>query len=273
MAEDYQIGTAKWDKGEMDWLRFGQGKEVLAVIPGVSVQSVLGSAAAVVGAFQELTEDFTVYLFDRKKDFPPVYPVHAMAEDTAEAIRALGLEKVYLYGVSQGGMICMDLAVHHPELAKALFLGATAAHVADEQLPLFDRWIQLAKAGKAEELYLAFGEDVYPKAVFEGARELLCGMAKSVTPEELRRFAIQVEAVKDFDIRGELDKIACPVLLIASSDDRVLGAQAGSSIADLLKGRPDFAFHLYDGYGHAVYDTAPDYRQRVLDFYRETKRA
>ena len=24
--------------------------------------------------------------------------------------------------------------------------------------------------------------------------------------------------------------------------------------------------HMYDGYGHAAYDTAPDYKERVLGF-------
>jgi hypothetical protein len=26
---------------------------------------------------------------------------------------------------------------------------------------------------------------------------------------------------------------------------------------------------MYDGYGHAAYDTAPDYKERILDFLRE----
>jgi hypothetical protein len=40
------------------------------------------------------------------------------------------------------------------------------------------------------------------------------------------------------------------------------------SIRDALAGHPDFEWYLYDGFGHAAYDTAPDYRERLLKFLR-----
>ena len=37
-------------------------------------------------------------------------------------------------------------------------------------------------------------------------------------------------------------------------------------MAERLTGRPDFELAMYDGYGHAAYDTAPDYTERVRNF-------
>ncbi len=37
-------------------------------------------------------------------------------------------------------------------------------------------------------------------------------------------------------------------------------------IAERLDGRADFRLYMYTGYGHAAFDTAPDYRQRILAF-------
>ena len=65
---------------------------------------------------------------------------------------------------------------------------------------------------------------------------------------------------------NDLKEITCPTLAIGSSDDQVLGADATLQIAERLGARPDFQLHMYDGYGHAAYDTAPDYKERLLRF-------
>ena len=96
---------------------------------------------------------------------------------------------------------------------------------------------------------------------------LLAGAAKTVTPDELNRFIILAEGMKGFNVTDDLSKIACPVLAIGSSDDGVLGADATNQIAKHLKDRPDFQMYMYNGYGHAAYDTAPDYKERLLRFF------
>ena len=104
-TENIQIETVKTDSFSMDYFRFGRGEKILVILPGLSVQSVMGSAEAVAEAYQLLTDDFTVYLFDRRNELPPSYSVYEMARDTAEAFRVLGLENVCIFGTSQGGII------------------------------------------------------------------------------------------------------------------------------------------------------------------------
>jgi len=41
---------------------------------------------------------------------------HAMAEDTAELLRQLNIERTYVLGHSDGGIIGLDLAINHPDL-------------------------------------------------------------------------------------------------------------------------------------------------------------
>lgn len=265
-TENIPIETIKTDAFSMDYFKFGRGEKTLVILPGLSVQSVMGSADAVADAYQILTDDFTIYLFDRRKELPASYSIHEMAQDTAEAMRVLGLENVCLFGTSQGGMIAMDIAINHPELVQKLVLGSTSACVTEENYGTVEEWIRLAKAGDATELYLAFGDAVYPREVFEQYRELLADAAKTVTPDELNRFIILAEGMKGFNVTDDLSKIACPVLTIGSADDQVLGADATAQIAERLKDRPDFEMYMYDGYGHAAYDTAPDYKERLLRF-------
>jgi pimeloyl-ACP methyl ester carboxylesterase len=250
----------------MDYFRFGHGDKIFVILPGLSVDSVLRYADAVADAYRLFSDDFTVYLFDRRKDLPVSYSVQEMARDTAEAFQALGLDPVYLFGASQGGMIAMTIAIEHPELVRRLVLGSTSACVSGDRYRLFEKWAAMAKTGKARDVYLAFGEALFPQDVWEHSRDSFAEAANGVTDADLKRFVILAEGIKGFDVVHDLEKIACPVLVIGSEDDQVLGAEASAQIAQRLQGRSDCELYLYKGYGHAAYDTAPDYRERILRF-------
>ena len=262
----FQTGTIRTDGFSMDYFRFGHGEKTLVILPGLSVDSVVKYAGAVSTAYGLLTGDFTVYVFDRRKELPEEYSIDEMAEDTAAAIRALGLDHVCLFGASQGGMIAMAIAIRYPEIISRLVLGSTSARVEQEQYQTIENWIRLAKAGDAKGLYLAFGEAIYPPEVFEQYRDLLAAASEAVTGKDLKRFVILAEGIKGFDVADQLRGISCPVLVIGSADDRVLGADASEQIAEQLKGRTDCELYMYHGYGHAVYDLAPDYKERLLNF-------
>lgn len=261
------VDTVNTDGFTMDYLRFGRGERTLVILPGLAVQSVMGSAEAVAEAYAPLTEDFTIYLFERRNELPESYSIRDMAVDTAAAFQALGLKDICLFGVSMGGMIALELAAQHADLVDKLALGSTAAAVTDTLDQTLDAWLRLAKAGDAEALYLAFGERVYPREVYEQSKELLVSAAATVTEADLARFAILAESMKGYDVTEHLSKIACPVLAIGAQDDQVLGVDAAEQIAAAFDGHADFEVYLYDGYGHAAYDLAPDYKDRLLQFF------
>lgn len=259
------IQTVGTDAFEMDCVRFGNGPRPFVILPGLAVQSVLASADAVAAAYKPFTEDFTVWLFDPRKDLPPGYAVRDMSRDTAAAMRALGLADACVFGASMGGMVAMGIAAEHPGLVQKLVLASTTARMTDARRRPLENWIALAKAGRAEELYLAFGDNLYPPGVFTSIREAFLQAAKTVTARELERFAALAEAVRGFDAAETLGHISCPALVVGSRDDRVFGDGAAAEIASAIHGAE---LHLYDGHGHALYDTAPDFGARMLEFFR-----
>ena len=263
-----KIETVQTDTFSMDFFRFGKGERTLVILPGLSVQSVMGLADAVASAYQNMAETFTIYLFDRRKDLPPVYSVRDMARDTAAAFKALGLRDVCLFGASQGGMIAMVLAAEYPALVKKLALGSTASRITDAQTQRLDQWVKAAQEKDGVKLYLSFGELVYPKAVFKAARETLVSAGKSVTDGEFARFALLASAMNGFDFTARLSEIHCPVLVLGATDDAVLGGDASREIAQGFAGRENVELHIYEeGFGHAAYDTAPDYKARLQRFF------
>ena len=253
----------------MEFFRFGTGARTLVILPGLSVQSVMGSADAVAQAYDALAQDYTIYLFDRRETLPDPYHVEEMARDTAEAMLALGLKDVYLFGASQGGMMALVIAIEYPGLVKKLVLGSTSAHVLPEQFRSIERWIALAEANDPVGLYLSFGEKIYPPAVFGQFREALIAAGKTVTEAELRRFIILARGIEGFDVSNRVAEIRCPVLAIGVFEDAVLDSDATMEIAEKLDLKPNFRLYLYTGYGHAAFDTAPDYRERIRKFFDE----
>ncbi len=266
MKSEVIVSTAQTQKFSMNYLKFGHGERVLVILLGLSVEKLTKYADVIADSYAMLTDDFTIYMFDKRNELPDTYSVQEMAEDTAEVIRGLGLEKISLFGMSQGGMMSMTIAAENPELVDKLVLASTSAHVTDEQFRTIDEWIELARKKDAKVLYHAFGEKIYSAETFETVKEYLADCSQNVTEEELERFLILAGGMKHFDIRDILPQIACPVMLTGSKDDRVLGVKATEEIAEILKDHHGLELNMYNGYGHAVYDVLPGYKDMVRGF-------
>src|SRR5260370_11694797 len=56
-----------------------------------------------------------------------IYTVEAMADDASNLLKALGIAKAKVFGVSMGGMIAQELTLRHPEQVTKVVLGCTMA--------------------------------------------------------------------------------------------------------------------------------------------------
>ncbi|WP_196808738.1 alpha/beta fold hydrolase [Butyrivibrio sp. AC2005] len=266
-----ELGCVKTKDFEMDYCKFGHGDKIFVILPGLTVQSVMGAADAIEGSYNTKADEYTTYVFDRIKVVPEGYAIEDMARDTADAMKELGLKDVYMFGASQGGMIAMVIAMEYPELVKKLALGSTSSHLQPQQQAVFDKWISLAEAKDAQGLYQEFGKEIYPENVYEQFKDYFNDVSKTVTDAELKKFVILAKSIKKINVTDGLKKINCPVLALGVYEDAVLDSDATMEIAEELDYRPDFKLYMYIGYGHAAFDTAPDYRKRVFEFYEENE--
>ncbi|HET9111950.1 MAG TPA: alpha/beta fold hydrolase [Ktedonobacterales bacterium] len=84
---------------------------------------------------QPLAQHHTVIAFDNRgagrTDTPEqAYTIERMADDTDGLLRALGIERADIRGVSLGGRIALALALAHPERVDKLVLVSTSARAA-----------------------------------------------------------------------------------------------------------------------------------------------
>lgn len=265
---DMLVDKVTIDGKEMEYLHFGkEDGEKFIILPGLSLKSVMGSAEAIVPAYALLADNYDIYLFDHIKEEPDGYDIKGMAEDTLAAFDQLGLDQVHLMGVSMGGMVAQEIALSEPDKVSSLILCSTAMNTAHSDPAVFENWADLAVKKDTSALMASFGERVYTPSFYENYKDVIIASGQGATDQDYRNFLISLKAIKDFDISTEAHKITCPAYVIGAGEDQLLGMQATRELIDAL----DCPYFIYEGYGHGVYDEAPDYLTHIDAFLTENK--
>ena len=247
----------------MDYAVFGNGPENLVIIPGVSTNKVTDAVEMVAEMYKPYQEYFTCWLFDRKNNMEDGYTMEEMAEDTVQAIKALGIEKASLLGTSQGGMISMVIAARYPELVDKLCLNCTCAKSNDVIRAAAGRWIEQAENGRTDELTVDMTKALFTDAEIARFDLINASLANLPDQESLNRFVIMSRPLLDFDFTNVLDDIQADALLMGPAEDKVLSAESSRDTAELI-GCPVYQFK---GCGHAAYDTCPELKAKMFEFF------
>ncbi len=250
----------------MKHFKFGNGNKSFVILPGLSVHGIMSFADSIAEAYAEFSKEYTVYVFDRTDDISEGCTIKSMSDDTAKAMRTLNIEKADVFGASQGGMIAMRLAAEYPELVGKLILASTLAEKNDTFTGVIGEWIRLAEEKNEEKLIDSFISNVYSERTVNACRDILISSLLPIGDDDFRRFVLSAKACLSFDFHEKLPLIHKDALVIGSEGDRVASEYGSRQIADAL----GCEIYIYDKtYGHAVYDEAPDFKQRCLDFLRK----
>lgn len=257
------IGIQHADNWSMDCVKFGTGKKSFVIIPGLSMKPITTSAAAIAGAYKDFAEEYTVYVFDRRNNLPSDYSIDEMAKDTAFAMKELGIKGADIFAASQGGMIAQCLAIDYPELTHKIILGSTLSKQNETSLATISKWVALAKERNFEALNHDIFTKIYSDEFLEKYKKALPLLEKDSNAEECERFEILASACLDFDVYEKLDQIKCPVLVLGAKNDKVLSGKGSTEIAEKL----GCEIYMYENFGHAVYDEAADYKEKLMNFF------
>ena len=258
--------TVKTENFTMDYCCFGNGKKAFVIIPGLSTGKLSPLETALKAEYSNFTDDFTVYLFDRRNEIPVFYDTADMAEDTAKAMAELGLENVCLYGTSQGGMIVQLIAENHPELVDRLIIASSSSRPGKVCSDTIGRWLDIAKAGDGKALNRDMIDKCYSAAYINRYRELMDSCIVDMSREVLDKFIMLAAPIITFDHFEDLKKIQCKTLVIGCEGDLVFSPEPAKDMAKAL----DCRLVMYGKkFGHCVYDENPDCISELLSFATE----
>lgn len=165
--------------------------------------------------------------------------VAELASTMAQAIAALGLDRVNLWGTSFGGRTAVWLAVQHPERLQALILDAPAAIRDENSRP---------PSGTPEEMarmLFAHPERVPPLPPVPPA-------IRDQTQALVRRLSGKP---RDPDLERRMNDIAVPTLVLFGTLDRVIPPRMGRFYKELI---PNCSLVLVYDAGHAIGTDRPE---------------
>lgn len=137
-----------------------------------------------------------------KPDEP--YSVTQMAADTAGLMKALGIERAHVVGMSLGGRIALDLALEYPERVRSLILVSTSARV-QRRWPI-------------------------------GLLGLVSLIFRGRYPQPRYAFRRQRAASIDYDRTGDLSELRVPTLVVHGRRDHIVPYRLAEDMAAAIPG-------------------------------------
>lgn len=248
---------------QMNYITFGNGEKSLIMIQGLSTRSIKGASLSLAYMYRIFARDYKVYLFDRRENIGEDITVRELASDIAMAMDFLGIQNADFFGVSQGGMIAQYLAIDRPDLVNKLVLAVTLSKNNETVETVISDWIRMTEQNDIKNLVKDMAEKMYTDSYVRKYKYFMPLLIILQKPKNVPRFITLAKACLTCNAYDELDKIQCPVFVIGGMQDKITGGEASMEIAEKL-GCKSF---IYDDLGHAAYEEAKDFNQRVYNFF------
>lgn len=164
---------------------------------------------------------------------PGPYTVAELAGDLLALLDRLELDRVSFCGLSIGGMTGMWLGVNAPERIDRLAICCTGM-----QLPTAEMWSEraaLVRREGMESVVEATIERWFTPSFPERSPEVVGRIREIFLTTDPEGYAGCCEALAEFDMRGQLDAISAPTLVIAGEDDPVGTPERAAAIAEEIR--------------------------------------
>lgn len=249
---------------KMDYISFGKGTKPLVMIQGLNTNRIKGTGISLAFMYRIFFKDFKVYLFDRREDIQEGVTVEDLANDVAAAMDELHIKKAVVLGVSQGGMIAQYLAINRPDLVEKMVLAVTLAQNNSIVINAIEKWIDMTQRNEIKALVTDMADSMYSPAYIKRYALFMPLLIILQKPKDPERFIRLAKSCLSCDTYQHLEKIQCPVLVIGAAKDKIVGPNACFEIAQKI----GCDLFVYEELGHASYEEAKDFNQRVYDFLK-----
>jgi 3-oxoadipate enol-lactonase len=198
------------------------------------------------------------------------YTLEQMAEDVADLLKVLGIERTHFMGISMGGMIGQVLALNHSECLGALILCDTSSRIPPEDKPIWEKRILTAQTKGLETLVEPTIEQWFSPRFRSSRPGIVHRMRFMIRATPPRGYIGCCHAIMGLNITDRLRGISLPTLIVAGEDDPGTPVSAAKTIHEQISGSQlvvlKSAFHLSN------IEQADAFGQVVLDFLSDVDR-
>lgn len=192
-------------------------------------------AAALRGKYRVLRYDTRGHgLTDAPDAGAAGYTMEMLADDAAALIKALGLKRVHLCGLSVGGMLGQKLAAKSPELLASLILCDTAAQMS--QTVWDERIAAIHKAGTIAVTADGTMERWFTAPFREREPATIAGIRNMYLRTPMAGYLGCALAIRNMDLRADDAKIVCPTLILVGEQDPATPVASARSLNSAIKG-------------------------------------
>ncbi|HWB50561.1 MAG TPA: alpha/beta hydrolase [Stellaceae bacterium] len=219
------------------------------------LHAAMGSARRWFGWVPHLCRAYRVVRLDLRghgaSQVPPedrALTLDRLVADVVELLDHLELPAAHVVGNSAGGYLGQQLAMNRPERVTSLSLYGSTPGLKNSQAP---SWVPQIRAKGMRGFLAETIRDRLPRDADPGLVEWFLDEAAKNDPAYIGKFVLLMAS---YDWSGEVDRIACPALVV------IPGAETVGSLDNYEPFRrlKDVAFKVYDGLPHNICDAVPD---------------
>ncbi|MEV7605114.1 alpha/beta hydrolase [Paenarthrobacter sp. NPDC089322] len=197
--------------------------------------------------------------------------VEEMADDAVTFIKALGFEKVDLFGLSLGGMIAQAMVIKHPGLVRKLILAGTgpAGGKGIDRVPAITYYdiLRATLTRQDPKEFLFFNRNATGKPAAKAFIERLQERTTNrETPVRIKAFQTQLKAIRTWG-RSQpvnLGVITQPTLIANGDNDRMVPSILSNSMHQRI---PGSELIIYPDSGHgAIFQFHDRFVPAALEF-------
>jgi pimeloyl-ACP methyl ester carboxylesterase len=199
---------------------------------------------------------------------PHPFTVGDLADDARNVLRACGIGRATVLGLSLGGMIAQEFALRHPKAVDKLVLVGTRPPTPAQIPSPTDALLSLVKTPPPGRDLRAFFVATWSELVADGfaaehpevMAEIADQIVRRVTPR--RAVLTQARAIWSWHGAARLRRIDAPTTVVHGDRDPLLPVGNGMRLARLI---PDATYLELPGVGHLVPQEAGDVLLQVLE--------
>ncbi len=163
------------------------------------------------------------------------YSVDELGADVVTLLDHLGVESASFCGLSLGGMVGLWLASHHPQRIDRLIVMCALARL--QPVSRYSERALAVRAGGLEPLAAGIVSHWFTQAFVERHPDTVDRYSRELAGISAEGYASCCDAIVACDLRGRIQRIDAPTLLIAGADDPIVRRRRGGNLRCVLPRR------------------------------------